>query len=152
MESTNEIHKAKVNHHEQKDPPISLPDAIERGKKWAALLGELPYFSGNNAKYKPKALFIPYQDLKDLIEHHERNHHHVKGVRVYLGLVPNLTPIAPDPVTYDMRGSVVAVGPDGKDIIRTLGSNYAGDIGDIYDFTAPCPDVCDTSSPLFQMQ
>jgi len=142
-----------INKHYQPkpvDPPISLEEAQARAKRWSDLLGEIPYFTGPNAKYKPKALFIPLPDLLALIEHHKKHDKDLSGVRVYFGLTMDLTPIIPDPATYRMRGSIVAVGTDGKDIITKPGCDGSENgIGDIYDFTAPCPDLCDTASPLF---
>ncbi|MBB6499184.1 hypothetical protein [Pedobacter cryoconitis] len=139
------------HHHPPKpvDPPISLEEAKDRAKRWSDLLGELPYFSGRYAQYKPKALFIPLPDLLALIEHHKKHDKHLSGIRVYFGLTEDTTPIYPDPPTFRMRGSIVAVGMDQKDIITKTGEGAENGIGDIYDFTAPCPDLCDTASPLF---
>lgn len=149
MENSTTTQESKIHHHKPAHPPISLEEALERGKRWSDVLGELKYFQGSYARYKPKALFIPYEDLKELIEHHEKHHKHVGGVRIYFGLVPSPLTIDPTPVSFDLRGSIVAVGKDGKDIIAAPGDENAEGIGEIYDFTAPCPDVCDVTSRLF---
>jgi|RhiMetdeSRZDD1v2_1073273.scaffolds.fasta_scaffold00608_25 hypothetical protein len=92
-----------------------------------------------------KAFTINVQELKDIIDELGRRHHHhcpIEQIRVYFG------------IKDDGKEGLILVGvdKDGKDI-TTLPPTSDGADDDVdnsgtYDFTKPCPDTCDETSPL----
>jgi hypothetical protein len=98
----------------------------------------------------PRAILIPINDLMAIIEKYSAIDedgnvtNSLSGVRAYFAV--KLTDESkPDDVT----ALVVAVDKDGKDIIPVGDGLEDGPDSEIYDFTKPCPDVCDPTSPLF---
>jgi len=71
----------------------------------------------------------------------------VVQVRFYLGLAPD------DNGVLKSKLICVGVNDKGKDMVPPLdpGSSNAdeGSVGEIFDFSHPCPDACDESSPLY---
>jgi hypothetical protein len=84
-----------------------------------------------------RAFYIPIQDIIELAKMHEG----VEGVRAYLML--------PDPQQIaTVKVAIVPVTKDGKDILRKK-SDTIDEQSTIYDFTQPCPHLCDTGSDLY---
>jgi hypothetical protein len=92
-----------------------------------------------------RAFTIDVQELKDVIDEFSRRNPFncpVKEVRVYFG------------IKDDGKEGLILVGVDkyGRDI-TTLIPNVGSNVEDLensgtYDFTKPCPDTCDDTSPL----
>ena len=82
----------------------------------------------SNPDHKIKAFLIPKEDITQLFEYEG-----VCDVRTYIGI--------------DENGihKLMIVGTDaaGNDLIDDQNKQY------IYDFTQPCPPLCDSKSPLF---
>ncbi|MGX7668967.1 hypothetical protein [Flavobacterium pedocola] len=75
-----------------------------------------------------KAHLIPQVDITQLM-----NEKDVVDVRAYIGIDEN----------GENKLMLVGVDANGNDLINDADEQY------IYDFTRPCPDTCDTKSPLF---
>ncbi|MGK0449093.1 MAG: hypothetical protein ACJA2M_002896, partial [Polaribacter sp.] len=82
-----------------------------------------------NKHHECKAFNIPKIDLQEVLAEVG-----VASVRAYLGVDDNNVE----------KLMIVGVDANNKDMITVA---YDGD-GDIYDFTDPCPDLCDPDSPL----
>jgi hypothetical protein len=84
-----------------------------------------------------RAFYIPIQDIIELAKMHEG----IEGVRAYLML--------PDPQQIaTVKVAIVPVTKDGKDVLRKK-SETSDEQSTIYDFTQPCPHLCDTDSELY---
>ncbi|MEE9407024.1 MAG: hypothetical protein V3V28_02995 [Polaribacter sp.] len=81
------------------------------------------------------AFNIPLIDLQEVI-----NEKGVASIRGYLGVDENNVE----------KLLIVGVNAQGKDMITIPKSDLRaiGDGGDIYDFSEPCPSVCDDDSPI----
>lgn len=138
---------------------IAIAEAQKRIKDWRELIGSMPSFKGSNADFIPRAMFIPYEDLKEILEKYDKQrkgdpHHKHKypmGIRVYYSLlVPGHPVIDPPGSTIEMRLTAVAVTHEGKDF--PFVDSISGDVDAttyVYDFTSPCPSTCDTTSDLY---
>ena len=124
---------------ENKPKSIPLKEAQDWVKYWRKHQGNY------NKHHRIKAFLIPMDDLKTIMAEPE-----VANVRAYLGVEEK----------KDKKGKVVGteeklllvgVRADGTDIIYDTKNGDIGPSGTdgIYDFTEPCPNTCDTSSPLF---
>jgi hypothetical protein len=105
---------------------ISLADAQAWAKLWR--------------KQNPssvKAFLIPNVDLLELLGE-KPSQGDGYNVRAYVGIDP--TDLVNSP-----KLMLVAVDAKGTDLIDYANGQY------IYDFTQPCPKVCDDGSPLFQL-
>jgi hypothetical protein len=138
---------------------IPLAEAISRADNWRNLVVQIP--AGNTSRAVitnndfdvPKqrifrAINININDVKDLIADHPQ----AKSIRLYLSLQD------PD-FPYQITGMLVPVDVNNRDML-TKKSVSQGLMGEeeilssatdstIYDFTQPCPALCDTKSPLF---
>lgn len=99
----------------------------------------------------PRAILIPIEDLMAIVEKYSSVNgngditNELSGVRAYFA-VKETDKALPNDITalivpVDLKGKDLISNPDG------LGAPN-GDTG-IYDFTKPCPDLCDPESPLF---
>ncbi|PTT02070.1 hypothetical protein DBR11_05875 [Pedobacter sp. HMWF019] len=148
-------------------PPINLDQAKALTTRWRTYYADLlrAYKNWNNKEQidinvtpNDKDVFrgftIPLHDLKKIVEAAE-NHNNKKknkdnqidAVRGYLAMdkpidkdTPGLVHILLLPVAK--RIDITHVSQDDENGTETQESA-------IYDFSAPCPDVCDTSSPLY---
>ena len=140
---------------------ITVEEAQLRISNWVNLIGKLPEFQGVNAKFIPRAVLIPYEDLKKILddyEHQLRHHHHYHhtskyplGIRVYFGLLPSIASTGGE-TEYQVKTGVVAVRHDHRDMPYKYkkGPDADDPPGDyVFDFTSPCPSTCDEESPLF---
>ena len=101
---------------------ISLKDAKAWTKKWRDQHGKLTATNGKTELNFPwKAFLMPHNDLTGLLGES------AVSVRFYFGIDD----------TNDLRVLIVGVDAKGNDM-----SNM------IFDFTSPCPTICDKSSPL----
>jgi hypothetical protein len=137
-------------------PTIPLAEAISRADNWRNLVVQIPTTGAattNNDFDVPKqrifrAINININDVKDLIT----DQPNAKSIRLYLSLQD------PD-FPYQITGMLVPVDVNNRDML-TKKSVSQGLMGEedilisaadstIYDFTQPCPALCDTKSPLF---
>lgn len=128
-----------------KVPTVRLPEAqvrIERFRK--QLKGSMPESN------IPRAILIPIEDLMAIVDKYQTVDQNgditntLQGIRAYFAV--KITDMAkPDDVT----ALIVAVDKEGNDIIATSEALEATEGSEIYDFTKPCPDQCDPTSPLF---
>jgi len=129
----------------QKDPgpgprptdTISLHDAEVLTTNWRSFIQPLVPPGGNYIR----AFYIPIADIDNLADFHN-----AIAVRAYLCLE-----VADDPSTAKVV--IVPVDEKGNDIIAipsppTEQSDQLVQ-SSIYDFTQPCPQMCDYSSPLY---
>jgi hypothetical protein len=100
----------------------------------------------------PRAILIPIDDLMAIVEKYTivdaegNTHNTLSGVRAYFAVK-----VTDQDLDDDVTALIVAVDKQGKDIINTSKGLSGEDDEDseIYDFTKPCPDVCDPESPLY---
>ncbi|GAA3982105.1 hypothetical protein [Mucilaginibacter dorajii] len=140
-------------------PRIPLEEAMARAENWRSLVVQIP---GGNAAADfntcigldvPKqrifrAININIADVKDLLADQPK----AKAIRLYLSLQDPEFP-------YQITGMLVPVDANNRDMLTKKisaddTSSVSGILSNatastIYDFTQPCPSLCDTSSPLF---
>lgn len=109
---------------------VGINDAIQETFAWRQIMK--PFMKDNLLR----GFFIPIEDVKRIAEMHN-----VEGMRGYFCLK---TPGDFSSISF----LVVPVADDGKDIITKHSAEEEGD-STIYDFTRPCPEFCDTTSPLY---
>ncbi len=129
-------------------PTIPLNEAIARVTRFREKMVKSAAIPESNI---PRAILIPINDLLAIVQKYttvddEGNvQSALTGIRTYFAIKATDQDL-PDEVT----ALVVAVDKDGNDLINTkVGLGDDGEGSEIYDFTAPCPDVCDPESPLF---
>jgi len=116
---------------------ISLKIAREWTNRWRKVEGNF------NAHHECNAFNIPLKDLTEVIKEEG-----VVSVRGYLGVEKK---IEKGETVYEEKLIIVGVNAQGKDMLPVYETEaQMGDpeFGDIYDFSRPCPDVCDDGSPL----
>lgn len=132
---------------------IPVPTAIERTTNWRN-------FMKNNTPvadaYKiPKAVYISRADIVDMAKQCEADES-IAGMRAYFTLNNEFSENIKNEVKFVMV--LVRLSdkkPYGDDVLYAPADNNsdgtAGLAGNsnVYDFTRPCPDVCDSESPLF---
>ena len=96
---------------------------LETAQNWAARWRE-------NPANVVKAFLIPHDDFTQLLAQGN-----VDDIRAYVGIDDNGT----------HKLMLVGVDKDGSDLIDAEKQEY------IYDFTKPCPNFCDTKSPLYDL-
>ncbi|WP_298767244.1 hypothetical protein [uncultured Polaribacter sp.] len=114
---------------------ISLEIAKDWTTRWRAM--ESDYNAHNDCR----AFNIPLIDLQEVIKEEG-----VASVRGYIGVEKQI--IEGEDVFIE-KLIIVGVDANGKDMI-TSSDGVTLDIGggDLYDFTNPCPNMCDDISPL----
>jgi hypothetical protein len=140
-------------------PRIPLAEAVSRAENWRNLVVKMPAESTSNVPGATngidvskqrifRAININIADVKDLMQDHPQ----AKSIRLYLSLQDPAFP-------YQITGMLVPVDANNHDMLTKKSVseglmneseivNSASD-STIYDFTQPCPALCDTSSPLF---
>ena len=112
--------------------------SLATAKKWAKLWRREE--STYNKHHECRAFNIPLEDLKEVISEG------AVSVKAYIGVEGK--EVEGERV-YIEKLLIVGVNAEGKDMISSKdGENLDGDSGDIYDFTEPCPETCDNTSPL----
>ena len=130
-------------------PTIPLSDAIARVTLFREKMVKSATIPESNI---PRAILIPIDDLLAIIQKYTTvdEEGNVKstllGVRTYFAIKAS-----DQNLTDEVTALVVAVDLQGNDLINTTSTLGVGEEGgsEIYDFTRPCPDVCDPESPLF---
>lgn len=160
IESTTSGQSAVSSRSSLSDKPrIPLAEAVSRAENWRNLVVNLPAENTSNASGTNngidvskqrifRAININITDVKDLMEDHPQ----AKSIRLYLSLQD------PD-YPYQITGMLVPVDANNHDMLTkksvSEGLISEGEIvnsaseSTIYDFTQPCPALCDTASPLF---
>ncbi len=130
---------------------IPVETAIERTTNWRNFMKDKT--AGKEARKIPKAVYISRTDLMDMATQCEADDT-IVGMRAYFTLNNEFTEDLKNEVRFVMvlvRES--ANKPFGEDVLyapgNTLGGTVGGEPSNVYDFTKPCPDACDPSSPLY---
>jgi len=131
---------------------IPVPTAIESTTNWRNFMKNNT--AAADARRIPKAVYLSRTDIMDMAKQCEADEN-IVGMRAYFTLNNELS----EEVKNEIRFVMVLVRasekkPYGDDIIYMPGegANDAQGIAgnsNVYDFTRPCPDVCDAESPLF---
>jgi hypothetical protein len=127
-------------------PTIPVDEAVDRVTRFRdQLIVQVPESN------IPRAVFIPISDLLAIINSYNvvgadgADINKLSGVRAYFAVKETDVDL-PD----DITAVIVPVDRAGNDIIYQNGNGNGGDEKtEIYDFTQPCPSVCDPSSPLY---
>ncbi len=131
---------------------ISVPEAIEKTTNWRNFMKSKT--AEEDARRIPKAVYISKQDITDMAKQCEADDT-IAGVRAYFTLESEAAEAVKNMVTFVMV--LVRVSdkkPFGDDVlymsesIGGVGGNVGGN-SNVYDYTQPCPDICDPDSPLF---
>ena len=138
---------------------ISLDTAQDWGKRWNTFSSkfnkERIQKIKKNGKYtKTKAFFIPITDLIEAINEVNGTNYDpelgnkVDGIRAYIGVEET------SPNEYEEKLMIVGV-KNNKDILPGRSDNDAevkamveDGAGSVFDFSKPCPRLCDLDSPL----
>lgn len=131
---------------------ISVPEAIAKTTNWRNFMQNKT--SKADARKLPKAVYISKEDIIDMGKQCEADDS-IAGVRAYFTLNNKFAEELTNEVTFVMvlvRASDTK--PFGDDVLylpSTDGSNGSSVAGNsnVYDYTTPCPHVCDVDSPLF---
>jgi hypothetical protein len=128
-------------------PTIPVSEAVDRVKRFRdQLINQVPEAN------IPRAVFIPIDDLLAIINNYDAvdangvEINSLSGVRAYFAVKDTDMDLADD-----ITAVIVPVDKLGKDIVQQGKGDGEGDDepSSIYDFTQPCPDKCDPTSPLF---
>lgn len=156
MSNTTTSNALKTNYTTAGAPPtIPLGEAIKRAEAWRKQVSSLP--SGNAASGLIDPPLLPSQlifrainiNMSD-IDFLKKQHPEAASMRLYLSIPdPNfplqicgmLVPV--DAQNQDMLTHDIPAGTADKDILDNAATST------IYDFTQPCPTMCNTQSPLF---
>jgi hypothetical protein len=130
-------------------PRIPLAEAVSRAENWRNLVVKMPAGSTSNVLGATNGTDVSKQRIFRAIN---INIADVKSIRLYLSLQDPAFP-------YQITGMLVPVDANNHDMLTkksvSEGLMNEGEIvnsasaSTIYDFTQPCPALCDTSSPLF---
>ena len=121
----------------KKQNTISLKKAKKWAKEWRD--DEASY----NKYFECRAFNIPKIDLIEVLQEDG-----VESIRAYIG-VEKTTNQKNGENTFEEKLMIVGVDGNGKDMISSSdGETLDSGSGNIYDFSRPCPDNCDFSSPL----
>ncbi|MGY3214066.1 hypothetical protein [Mucilaginibacter sp. HD30] len=127
---------------------ISVPEAIEKTTNWRNFM--LNKTSEADAKKVPKAVYISKEDIIEMGKQCEADDS-IAGVRAYFTLNSEAAEDIKNEVTFVMvlvRKSDKK--PYGDDVLYMPDSDGSvAKNSNVYDYTIPCPDVCDWESPLF---
>ncbi|SFD26661.1 hypothetical protein SAMN05518672_1011357 [Chitinophaga sp. CF118] len=145
MENKHE-HHGHHHHHHIDGNTISEIEAIERTTEWRKFIRDnVP--DEIDESMVPRAVYISMDDIMALYEKHKDD---AKGVRAYFTKKEQEF-IGPDPLLHkkpEISVVLVPVNHNDEDMISPECTLVAGE-SNIYDFTKPCPDLCDLSSPLY---
>lgn len=117
--------------------PIPLPEAETYTENWRTFNSTTMLGDTQLSSYLANAFTFDLADVNAIMSEAG-----ISQVRIYFGYD------SPEPTagtTMPMKVMLVGVDAEGNDIIySTEASTNSG----IYDFAVPCPNYCDTSSPL----
>ena len=113
---------------------ITLQTAKRWTKRWRKMQGDY------NKHHDCRAFNIPLDDLKEVIAEG------AVTARAYLGVHKHKIE---GETVFEEKLIIVGVDANGKDMILSKdGEVLDPEGGDIYDLTSPCPETCDSDSPL----
>ncbi|KGL61986.1 hypothetical protein [Polaribacter sp. Hel1_85] len=114
--------------------------SLEIAKNWAKRWRQKE--SSYNRYHDCRAFNIPKKDLIEVL-----SEDHVESVRAYIG-VEKLENECGD-IYFQEKLMIVGVNKCGVDILSSSdGLTLDAESGNIYDFSSPCPNLCDPNSPL----
>lgn len=145
-------------------PPITLESAIEVTAKWrdtyAGYIGLEGTDRGNNESIF-RGFTIPLSDIKNILDRFDAHNNETGGeidsIRIYLaqGEVDGI------PQTNDVKIHVLLV-PATSAKVQTIATPDESPTTDIlrdrsgksliYNFTSPCPELCDKNSDLYRLK
>ena len=133
-------HHHHIDHHS-----ISETEAVERTTAWRTFIKK--NVPGEEDEIMiPRAVYISMEDIKELYEKHKDN---AVGARAYFTYKEQPVIGGPGPVMKpEISVILVPVNMLDQDMLSGDLSLPAGR-SYIYDFTKPCPDMCDVKSPLY---
>ncbi|MFD0751620.1 hypothetical protein ACFQZS_15825 [Mucilaginibacter calamicampi] len=130
---------------------IPVETAIERTTHWRNFMKEKT--AASDVRKIPKAVYISKTDIIDMAKQCEADES-IAGVRAYFTLNNEFSETIKNEVKFVMV--LVRVSESkafGDDVLYASSDNGNGAPGgepsNVYDFTKPCPDVCDPDSPLY---
>ncbi|QKJ29680.1 hypothetical protein HQ865_07900 [Mucilaginibacter mali] len=134
---------------------IPVDVAIAKTTYWRKFMEET--FSAD-VKTVPKAVYISRNDIMDLAKYCE-NDDSLLGVRAYFTLENEFKETETNQVKFVMvlvkdtpgyfNGQDLMYIPAGSEMEALSPDGGDFDDSNVYDFTKPCPDCCDPSSPLY---
>ena len=114
--------------------------SLETAKKWAKEWRENE--SSYNKYNDCRAFNIPKSDLVNVLKEN------IASVRGYIGVAVFICPDTGEKIHME-KLMIVGVDEDGKDMISSKDGLTLDDKSElIYDFSDPCPNLCDPKSPL----
>lgn len=146
--NTNITFNINYNTTKKKTPVVPKPSnvntiSLDEAKKWAENWRDLE--SDYNKYNKCIAFNIPKIDLQEVLAEDG-----VESIRAYIGVKE--TTNSKGKVTFEEKLMIVGVDENGKDMIPFSDENslslQGAEQSGIFDFTEPCPNMCDESSPL----
>jgi len=163
MENADHIQSVQITHNSiiaETPPTIPLSVAIDRATSWRKMITSLPAESKlpqTNAAGDSVGPLIPAQlifrainiNMRD-IDLLKQEHPDASSVRLYMSI--------PDPdFPLQICGMLVPVDAQNNDMLtRSSDANISREdmlqneaYSTVYDFTQPCPTLCNTTSPLF---
>jgi len=123
---------------------ISLEIATDWAKRWRKKE------SSYNKYHKCNAFYVPSIDLLEALAEINDKGEQAEGIRAYIGVekVPVKGKLKKH--KYVEKLMIVGVDKEGKDILSSSdGLTLDPSSGGIFDFSQPCPPVCDKDSPLY---
>ncbi|HEY0271805.1 MAG TPA: hypothetical protein VGC22_01415 [Chitinophaga sp.] len=135
-------------------PTIPVGEAIERAYQWRQLVESIhtgPSGSAHNAPVPSQCIFRAIHIDMDDITYLREQHPDAKSIRIYLSIADPSLPLQITgmlvPVSYNNRDMLYKQDPDGRPESEL---RLDAAVSTVYDFTQPCPTLCDPSSPLFR--
>lgn len=137
-------HHHHHHHHHIDKNTISEQDAIDRTLAWRTFIRKnIP--GENNSEIIPRAVYISMDDIKALYDKHKD---HAVAVRAYFTYCEQTLETDTSVMIPEVSVLLVPVNHKDEDMLSPDLSLGAGK-SSVYDFTKPCPDMCDKQSPLY---
>ena len=134
--------------------PVSV--AIAKTTNWRNFMEST--FATTDPKALPKAVYISKNDIQDLARYCDADDS-ILGIRAYFTLDDPYKEGETNQVKFIMvlvkdspdhfNGQDILYIPPGLGMTALSPDGGALDDSNVYDFTKPCPDCCDITSPLF---
>lgn len=135
---------------------IPVQEAIRKTTNWRDFMAK--NFPTADRKALPKAVYISRSDIQDMAKYCEADDS-ILGVRAYFTLENEYKEGTSNEVKFIMvlvqdnpeyfNGEDLLYIPEGSGMKALSPDNANFDDSNVFDFTRPCPDSCDLSSPLF---
>ncbi|MCJ8210725.1 hypothetical protein MUY27_13490 [Mucilaginibacter sp. RS28] len=129
---------------------IPVEEAIQEAQNWRDFIG--PQVSASSQPKIPKAVYISRDDIMALAKEFQNNENLV-GTRAYFTLKYPWSEDIKNEIKFVLVPVAAEEGyPAGKDMLYIPDAKeYGGGPAesDLYDFTKPCPDYCDTQSAMY---